>query len=433
MPLRKYSAFKYCDFLNDVIIRYSLLTVVAIRFKTKQNQQPILTDIEKHALDLHVTMPRKKRDPDMPKRPLSSYMFYSKDRRPSLQKEKPELKFGEYSKLIGEEWKVLPLEKREKYQEQSSKDKERYDEEMKVYKEKQKLKQPAPQAQPHPHMQQQNSQFPPYNHFMMQQQQQKQIQHMQRMGIPPQMYVPPGANPFFHQYAAQAQLRQAHPSLAASAGVGATGLKNDANGTKEGISQNQNQAQAMANAKYMQYPQYNPQVMSQYQMMYQHQLRQQQQQYQLHQRLGGAQHEQQQRMQKFMNNQTQQVELTNGNSSENNKQLTTEEKIALYKSQSGQTVESNKLQDSQAQLRANAIQQFHQQQQQQQQQHMGMNNIQLPNLGMSVNEGHQSLGPQQVGTQREGDGQGDLGLHEAGEDNGFNTQVDAEGQVSASW
>ena len=36
-------------------------------------------------------------------------------RRPKLQEEKPNLQFGEYSKLIAEEWKTMELEKKQKY------------------------------------------------------------------------------------------------------------------------------------------------------------------------------------------------------------------------------------------------------------------------------------------------------------------------------
>ena len=64
-------------------------------------------------------MPRRKKDPDMPKRPLSSYMFYSKERRPKLQEEKPDLAFGDYSKLIAAEWKTMTAEDKEPYLEVS--------------------------------------------------------------------------------------------------------------------------------------------------------------------------------------------------------------------------------------------------------------------------------------------------------------------------
>lgn len=64
-------------------------------------------------------MPRKKKDPLMPKRPLSSYMFYSKERRPKLQEEKPTLAFGDYSKLIAGEWKLMTTEDKVPYLEVS--------------------------------------------------------------------------------------------------------------------------------------------------------------------------------------------------------------------------------------------------------------------------------------------------------------------------
>eukprot|EP00924_Labyrinthula_sp_SR-Ha-C_P012674 snap_masked-scaffold_10-processed-gene-13.6-mRNA-1 protein AED:1.00 eAED:1.00 QI:0/-1/0/0/-1/1/1/0/60 len=60
-------------------------------------------------------MEGKRKFSDIQEISLCSYIFYFKDRRTSVKKEKPVLKFGEYSEFIGEERKFLPLEKKGKH------------------------------------------------------------------------------------------------------------------------------------------------------------------------------------------------------------------------------------------------------------------------------------------------------------------------------
>ena len=50
---------------------------------------------------------RKKKDPEAPKRAMCAYMFYSNKRRPQLKKAREGLAFGEYAKIIAEEWKIM--------------------------------------------------------------------------------------------------------------------------------------------------------------------------------------------------------------------------------------------------------------------------------------------------------------------------------------
>ena len=71
----------------------------------------------------------KEKDPDAPKRPQSSYFLFMNDRRPALQKEKPELKFGELTKVLTDDWKSLSDKDKKKYEDMAAKDKERYEKE----------------------------------------------------------------------------------------------------------------------------------------------------------------------------------------------------------------------------------------------------------------------------------------------------------------
>ena len=71
---------------------------------------------------------RVKRDPALPKRPCSAFIFYSCERRPSLALEFPHLKPTEVLKCMGMEWKQLA--DRAPYQVMSDRDKVRYTEAM---------------------------------------------------------------------------------------------------------------------------------------------------------------------------------------------------------------------------------------------------------------------------------------------------------------
>jgi len=61
-----------------------------------------------------------------PKRPLSGFMFFSKEYRPILKNENPDAKFPELGKLLGEKWKSLGEDEKNKYSEMNKADKERY-------------------------------------------------------------------------------------------------------------------------------------------------------------------------------------------------------------------------------------------------------------------------------------------------------------------
>ena len=75
---------------------------------------------------------KKEKDPNAPKRPMSSYFLFLNERRETLKKEKPELKMGEQTKVMTTEWKAMDAKKKKKYEDLAAKDKERYESEMKA-------------------------------------------------------------------------------------------------------------------------------------------------------------------------------------------------------------------------------------------------------------------------------------------------------------
>ena len=73
---------------------------------------------------------RKKRNPDLPKRPKSSYIFFSCERRVSLSEENPDLKPKQVLQAIGAEWRTKTKTQKLTYENMSQQDKERYTNEM---------------------------------------------------------------------------------------------------------------------------------------------------------------------------------------------------------------------------------------------------------------------------------------------------------------
>jgi structure-specific recognition protein 1 len=79
---------------------------------------------------------KKKKDSNAPKRFKNAYMFFCADERAVVKEEMPELKGKEILVEIGLRWKKLKEDnskKLKKYEKMASKDRERYDEEMKDY------------------------------------------------------------------------------------------------------------------------------------------------------------------------------------------------------------------------------------------------------------------------------------------------------------
>ena len=52
-------------------------------------------------------------DPGIPKRPLSGYMRFSNEMRPEISKNNPNLRIGEISKIIAQQYKELPVGRKE--------------------------------------------------------------------------------------------------------------------------------------------------------------------------------------------------------------------------------------------------------------------------------------------------------------------------------
>lgn len=79
---------------------------------------------------------RQKKDRDAPKRAISAFFFYNKERREGLKKEQPNLTNKEIISTMSKEWQALSAKDKEKYDEMAKKDKARYEKEKAEYKSK---------------------------------------------------------------------------------------------------------------------------------------------------------------------------------------------------------------------------------------------------------------------------------------------------------
>eukprot|EP01130_Rhizamoeba_saxonica_P007146 TRINITY_DN2876_c0_g1_i1.p1 TRINITY_DN2876_c0_g1~~TRINITY_DN2876_c0_g1_i1.p1 ORF type:complete len:249 (-),score=92.35 TRINITY_DN2876_c0_g1_i1:79-825(-) len=86
--------------------------------------------------------PRKKRkrskkpvDPDKPKRPRNSYLYFAIENRARIAKEHPDIEGTAITKKVGAIWTAMTKEEQKPYIDRAAEDRERYTEEMKVYNE----------------------------------------------------------------------------------------------------------------------------------------------------------------------------------------------------------------------------------------------------------------------------------------------------------
>ena len=106
-------------------------------FQEKQEElttvlDPFIPVVEKEKKE---RKPREKKlkDENAPKRPTTGYMLYCKYARTEIKEANPGKKMTEISKILGATWKELSEEDKKPYTKKASKDKKRYDREMKDY------------------------------------------------------------------------------------------------------------------------------------------------------------------------------------------------------------------------------------------------------------------------------------------------------------
>ncbi|KAJ3088556.1 FACT complex subunit [Quaeritorhiza haematococci] len=79
---------------------------------------------------------KAKKDKNEPKKGLTAFMFFSKEKRPQVVADNPGMAFGEVGKAVGQLWSELSKEDKEPYEQMAKDDKERYERDIKEYKKK---------------------------------------------------------------------------------------------------------------------------------------------------------------------------------------------------------------------------------------------------------------------------------------------------------
>jgi hypothetical protein len=80
-----------------------------------------------------VSEPKSVKDPNAPKKALTSYMFFCKEKRVEIKASNPGLKLPQISKLLGAAWKALSEQEKKVYVDTALADKLRYSNEMSGY------------------------------------------------------------------------------------------------------------------------------------------------------------------------------------------------------------------------------------------------------------------------------------------------------------
>jgi len=80
-----------------------------------------------------VSLPRKPKDSNAPKKPLSSYLLFVNSVRDAVRAENPEMKMTEISKVIGSRWKALSEEEVARWKAMASKEKAVYSAALETY------------------------------------------------------------------------------------------------------------------------------------------------------------------------------------------------------------------------------------------------------------------------------------------------------------
>ncbi|KAF7724316.1 non-histone protein [Apophysomyces ossiformis] len=100
------------------------------------HDDPELRQTGKHGrLDkmLGAKPPRRKKDPNAPKGPGNVFFLYCRLERDKIKDQYPQENLGEVTKILGQRWKSLKKEEKQKYYDMYKKEMEEYEEAMKSY------------------------------------------------------------------------------------------------------------------------------------------------------------------------------------------------------------------------------------------------------------------------------------------------------------
>ena len=96
-----------------------------------QNPNCLVKKVTPKTKGNHKSKPKK--DPTMPKKPLSSYFLFSQEERLKIKVENPSFSIGECAKELGRRWAVVSPEEKKRYQQLADQARQKYDQEMAAY------------------------------------------------------------------------------------------------------------------------------------------------------------------------------------------------------------------------------------------------------------------------------------------------------------
>ena len=83
--------------------------------------------------DAGTKKPKAKKDPNAPKKPRSAYILFSMDEGKKIRESNPSMSSPEVMKLVGQRWSELDPKEKQRFEEKSAADKERYNDEAEAY------------------------------------------------------------------------------------------------------------------------------------------------------------------------------------------------------------------------------------------------------------------------------------------------------------
>ena len=104
---------------------------------TELDQEEKMEEMIDKFVDQSISKMKVKKDKNEPKKPKTSYMFFCDEYRGDVRTNNPELKMGGISKVLGEKWKNVTETEMVKYKKKAEEAKEKYEEDMREYKNKQ--------------------------------------------------------------------------------------------------------------------------------------------------------------------------------------------------------------------------------------------------------------------------------------------------------
>jgi len=112
--------------------------------KAEEGRQKYDQEMAAYRQDNRFEDPKPKRDPNMPKQPLSTYFLFSQEERLKVKAEHPSYSICEIAKELGRRWAVMAPEVKQRFQQMAEQARQKYDQEMAAYRQAN----PTPPVQP---------------------------------------------------------------------------------------------------------------------------------------------------------------------------------------------------------------------------------------------------------------------------------------------